>query len=73
LIKGGNAMATINPTGEIHSGEKNKLLKILGVGFGLAVVIGGNSRRSSSVSSNSCGSIDIEKCLAQYKSHAGTH
>ncbi len=34
-------MAAINPAGEIHSTEKNKLLKILGIGFGLAVVIGG--------------------------------
>ncbi len=66
-------METMQTASEIHSTEKNKLLKILGVGFGMAVVIGGNSRRSSSVSSNSCGSIDIEKCLAQYKSHAGTH
>jgi len=34
-------MAAINPTGKIHSAEKNKLLKILGVTFGLSIVIGG--------------------------------
>lgn len=34
-------MAVTNPAAEIHSAEKNKLLKILGIGFGLAIVIGG--------------------------------
>lgn len=33
-------MATINPTGEIDSAEKNKLLRILGISFGLAITIG---------------------------------
>ena len=34
-------METTQTTAEIQSAEKNKLLRILGVGFGLAVVIGG--------------------------------
>ena len=34
-------METIQATSEIQSAEKNKLLRILGVTFGLSIVIGG--------------------------------
>ncbi len=34
-------METTQTTAETESAERNKLLRILGVGFGLAVVVGG--------------------------------